>query len=76
MKIKMRCGYPFEIEEDSVWLTLDGRRMRFLFGGEDAFDKMSDQEIIDGVNTLKTMSNGFKSVRESISNWGNIGQYY
>ena len=73
MKIKMRCGYPFEIEEDSVWLTLDGRRMRFLFGGEDAFDKLPEQEIINGVNILKTQSNAFKSVRESISNWGNYG---
>ena len=67
----MRCGYPFEIEKDSVWLTINGQKMRFLFGGEEAFDKMSEQEIIDGVNTLKAVSNSFKSVRDIFSKWSN-----
>lgn len=69
----MRCGYPFEIEEDSVWLTLDGRRMRFLFGEEAEFDNLPEQEIIDGINILKDRSNVFKSVRESMSNLGHYG---
>ena len=73
MKIKMRCGYPFEIEQDSVWLTLDGRRMRFLFGGEADFDNLPEQEIIDGGNFMKDRSNVFKSVRESMSNLGHYG---
>ena len=70
MKTKMRCGYMFEIEEDSVWFTVNGQRMRFLFGGEDELDKMTDDEVVGGVSLLQSRCNAFGGVSGAFSNWG------